>query len=582
MASDQGSAIASPYDPHSKLNLDLGRPVTWIGSGSFGGKAQGLIDIREALQAGIDPQAFPGVAIDIPEMTVLRTGVFDSFMERNHLHDQVGPDSTDQRIAHAFQKADLPFEILGELRALVERVRTPIAVRSSSLLEDAQAGPFAGIYITKMIPNSQYDPDLRFRQLVEAIKLVYASTYFKAAVDYRQAIGREDAEEKMAVILQEVVGKRYPGRFYPQLSGVARSDNYYPMSPARPEDGVVNLALGLGKTIVDGGISWIYSPAYPKVDPPYGSVRKMLGGTQHEFWAINMGEPAQYDPIHETEYLVHENLAAAEQDEALRFLASTYDAQSDRLSIGTGLKGPRALTFAPLLVLEQAPLNSMIVAILKVAEAALAGPVEIEFAMTFNPHRFALLQVRRIAVSEEVISLSEEALKNPDLLVASTQALGNGSEERIQDIVYIKPEAFQFNYTQAIALELRTLNRKLLDLKRPYLLVAIGRLGTTDEWLGVPVKWGEICGARAVVEVAQQNAKVELSQGSHYFHNIINLGVKYFNVAFNSPYRPDWDWLDRQPMVEETGFVRHVRLEGPLQVRVDGRTGRGVICKPQG
>jgi hypothetical protein len=582
MASDQGSAIASPFEPHSKSNLDLGKPVTWIGSGSFGGKAQGLIDIREALQAGIDSQAFPGVAIDIPEMTVLRTGVFDSFMERNHLHDQVGPDSTDQRVAHAFQKADLPFEILGELRALVERVRTPIAVRSSSLLEDAQAGPFAGIYVTKMIPNSQYDPDLRFRQLVEAIKLVYASTYFKAAVDYRQAIGREDAEEKMAVILQEVVGKRHPSRFYPELSGVARSDNYYPMPPARPEDGVVNLALGLGKTIVDGGIAWIYSPAYPKVDPPYGSVRKMLGGTQHEFWAINMGEPAQYDPIHETEYLVHENLAAAEQDEALRFLASTYDTQSDRLSIGTGLKGPRALTFAPLLVLEQAPLNAMIVTILKVAEAALHGPVEIEFAMTFNPHRFALLQVRRIAVSEEVISLSEEALKNPDLLVASTQSLGNGSEERIQDIVYIKPENFQFNYTQAIALELRTLNRKLLDLKRPYLLVAIGRLGTTDEWLGVPVKWGEICGARAVVEVAQQNAKVELSQGSHYFHNIINLGVKYFNVAFNSPYRPDWDWLDRQPMVEETRFVRHVRLESPLQVRVDGRTGRGVICKPQG
>jgi hypothetical protein len=431
-----------------------------------------------------------------------------------------------------------------------------------------------------MIPNSQYDADIRFRQLVEAIKLVYASTFFKAATDYRQMIGHSDAEEKMAVILQEVVGKRYPDRFYPELSGVARSYNYYPMQPARPEDGVVHLALGLGKTIVDGGISWIYSPAFPKVDPPYGSVRKMLGGTQHEFWAINMGEPPLYDPTHETEYLVRENLTTAEKDGTLRYLASTYDLQSDRLSIGTGFKGPRALTFAPLLVLEEVPLNQMIITLLKVAEAALESPVEIEFAMTFNPQRFAFLQVRKIALSAEKISISDDEMANPDLLLASSNALGNGCEDRILDIVYVKPENFQFKYTLAIAAELRQLNRKLLDQKSPYLLIAIGRLGTTDEWLGVPVQWGEICGARAVIEVAQQNAKVELSQGSHYFHNIINLGVKYFTVPFNSPTRPDWDWLSRQEVVEETGFVRHVRLESPLQVKIDGQTSRGVIHKP--
>jgi hypothetical protein len=582
MASDQGSSISSSVEAQFHQNRDLGKPVTWIGNGSFGGKAQELIDIRAALQAGIAPDIFPGVTIDIPEMTVLRTGIFDSFMERNHLHDLVGAEESDQRIAHAFQKGDLPFEILGELRNLINRIQTPIAVRSSSLLEDAQSGPFAGVYITKMIPNSQYDADLRFRQLVEAIKLVYASTYFKAAADYRQAIGRSDADEKMGVILQQVVGKRYPDRFYPELSGVARSYNYYPMPPAHPEDGVVQLALGLGKTIVDGSISWIYSPAFPKVDPPYGSVRKMLGGTQHEFWAINLGEPPQYDPTHETEYLVHENLAAAERDETLHYLASTYDSQSDRLSIGTGFKGPRALTFAPLLVLEQAPLNQVIVSLLGVAERALESPVEIEFAMTFNPHRFAFLQVRKIAVSNEKVTLTDEEMSAPDRLLTSSQALGNGCDDRILDILYVRPENFQFKHTQAIAAELRALNRKLLHLKLPYLLIAIGRLGTTDEWLGIPVQWGEICGARAVVEVAQQNAKVELSQGSHYFHNIINLGIKYFTVPFNSADRPDWDWLDRQEVVEETSFIRHIRLEKPIRIKIDGRTSRGVISKPAG
>jgi hypothetical protein len=230
--------------------------------------------------------------------------------------------------------------------------------------------------------------------------------------------------------------------------------------------------------------------------------------------------------------------------------------------------------------LEEAPLNALVVTLLKVAEQALASPVEIEFAMTFNPHRFAFLQVRKIAVTTENISLSDEEMLSPDLLLASSNALGNGSEDRILDVVYVKPEDFQFKYTRAIAAELRQLNRSLLDLKKPYLLIAIGRLGTTDEWLGIPVLWGEVCGARAVVEVAQENAKVELSQGSHYFHNIINLGVKYFTMPFNSPYRPDWDWLGRQEVVEETRFLRHVRLAQPLRVKVDGRTSRGVIHKP--
>ena len=386
----------------------------------------------------------------------------------------------------------------------------------------------------------------------------------------------------MAVIIQEMVGKRYHGRFYPECSGVARSYNYYPMSPARPEDGVANLALGLGKTIVDGGLSWTYSPAFPKIEPPFGSAEKLVKETQTRFWAVTMGEPPLVDPTREIEYMVHEDLTAAEKDGALRYLASTYNPQSGRLSIGTGFKGPRAITFAPLLVLKEIPVNEIIRALLSICEKALGGPVEIEFACTFQPNRFAFLQVRKMAVSDEAVDVPEEELQKAGLLVASRSVLGNGVVEDIRDVVYVRPETFELKHTQAIVPELRQMNERLLSANRPYLLVALGRLGTTDPWLGIPIAWGQVSGAKAVIEAAQENVKVELSQGSHYFHNIINLGVKYFLLPFTSPFKVDWSWLDQQEAVEETHFLRHVQLAEPLLVRVDGRSSRGVIYKSWG
>jgi len=556
--------------------------VHCIGRGSMGGKAQGLVDIQAVLRSRLDFAEYPGIAIDIPEMSVLCTDIFTHFMEQNNLARVACSDLPDERIANAFLKADLPFETLGALRGLIDRVHTPLAIRSSSLLEDAEREPFAGVYETKMIPNSIYDPDVRFRQMVEAIKLVYASTFFKAAKDYRRAIGRRVEDEKMAVIIQEVIGKRTLDRFYPELSGAARSFNYYPMGAARPEQGVVSLALGLGKTIVDGGRSWTYSPAFPKVGPPFGSTKELLTRTQTDFWAVNMGEPKVYDPTRETEYLVRESLTAAEKDGSLTYLVSTYDPQSDRLTIGAGSKGPRALTFAPLLVLRTAPLNELVSALLRICAEAMGGPVEIEFAMTFNPHRFGFLQVRRMAVSIEEMEVHEAGMVGERVLAASATALGNGSLDHIADIVYMRPEAFELRHTLAIVPELKQLNKKLLDQSRPYLLIALGRLGTTDPWLGVPIQWADVCGAKAVIEAAQEKARVELSQGSHYFHNILNLGVKYFLLPFTSPYQIDWAWLDGQEAAEETRFLRHVRLAQPLAVRVDGRTSRGVILKPEG
>jgi len=568
------------FGEFSRSLLEPGSHLTRIGQGEVGGKAHGLASIREVLRQGLDFDRFEGMKIDIPPLAVLCTGAFDKFMERNHLYDVAASDLPDDRIAHAFQKADLPFDVLGDIRALANQVHTPLAVRSSSLLEDAKHEPFAGIYGTKMIPCDQFDADARFRQIVEAIKFVYASTYSRGAKDYRIATGHKDDDERMAVIIQELVGRRHHRRFYPELSGVARSYNFYPVGPAKPEEGVVSLALGLGKTIVDGGLCWSYSPEYPKVEPPFGSVDKLLKGTQTEFWVVNMGEPREYDPTQETEYLLLDTLAGAERDGTLRYLASTYSPLSGRLSIGTGFPGPRALTFAPILVLEEIHLNELVRELLRLCESALGAPVEIEFATTFNPTSFGFLQVRAMEVFREETQIDPLDLSSAEVLVSTEAAMGNGVVDTICDIVYTRPDRFDLKHTAAMVPELESMNRKLVASGRPYLLVVLGRLGTTDPWLGIPIRWASISGARVVVEATGENVRVELSQGSHFFHNIVSLGVKYFNLPFNRRHKIDWAWLEQGDPVEETTFLKHIRYSLPLNVRVDGRSGRGVIYKP--
>ena len=549
------------------------------GREELGGKAQGLLSVGQVL-TDVMACAFPDIRIDIPEMTVLGTSVFDAFMERNQLADIAYSNLPDARIAHAFQRADLPFEVLGEMRSLIEGWATPLAIRSSGLLEDVTQRPFAGVYLTKMIPNNQNDPSDRFQKFIEAVKFVWASTYFKIAKDYCRATGLNIADEKMAVVIQEVVGKRHDNRFYPELSGVVRSYNYYPVKPARPGDGVVNLALGLGKTIVDGSKAWMYSPAYPQMPPPFESVNELLDETQTEFWAVNMGEPDEYNPIKETEYMRCENLSAAERDGALEHLVSTYDPQAGRMVIGTGVRGPRALTFAPLLNFQEIPFNAILKCLMDGCETRLGAPVEIEFAMTFDPPRFGFLQVRPMVIPTGDLHISCEDLADPQALIASESVLGNGILDNIQDIVYVIPEQFNLKWTRQIADELDEHNHALLAAKRPYLLIVFGRLGTLDPWLGIPVSWGQICGAQVIVEATQDNVRVELSQGSHYFHNIINLGVMHFSMPFTSPYRVNWAWLESQAVLTEKQFTRHVCLQSGLCVKVDGRSGRGLIFHP--
>ncbi len=557
--------------------FDPDRRLTSIGSGSIGAKASGLAFIDGVLRSKFNAQDSAQIQVSIPSLTVIRTDVFDEFLKRNALNDLAYSESTNDVIAHAFQKALLPVEILGDLRRLIEKVHTPLAIRSSSMLEDALNHPFAGVYVTKMIPNNQPSPDIRFQKLMEAIKLVYASTFSKSAKDYLKAIKRSPYDEKMAVIIQEVVGALHADRFYPNVSGIAKSFNFYPIGRSRPEDGMASLALGLGKTIVDGGTCWTYSPAYPGISTPVASAGELMEQTQNEFWAVHMGKPPAYDPIQETEYLVRLNLSDAEADGTLSHIASVYDVQEDRISIGLDREGPRVLNFAGLLGLKGVPLNDVIRSLLSLSQQSLGTPVEIEFAATFNPHRFGFLQVRPMVVPGDKIDIAEEELKGENVLLASENVLGNGIIETIRDIVYVKPQEFEAQYSPRIALELETVNRGLLEKERPYVLIGFGRWGSSDPWGGIPVEWGQVCGAKVIVEATRPTMNFELSQGSHFFHNLSSFEVCYFCVPYSGEYSIDWEWLSRQKVEQETPFVRHVVLQTPLQVKVDGRSGRGVI-----
>ncbi len=568
--------------PFDRKFFDSAEIITFIGSGGIGGKAQGLVFIKDSLIAHFNHQKYPDFTVTIPRMTILATDIFDDFMRLNNLYEIAYSDERDDKIAFAFQRAELPAELVGDLRALITQVHTPLAIRSSSLLEDALYEPFAGVYATKMIPNNQFDTDSRFRVLVEAIKFVYASTFFREARNYIRMTKKSITDEKMAVIIQEVVGAKFGDRFYPQIAGVARSYNFYPSGHAEPRDGVVNLALGLGKTIVDGSKTWCYSPAYPQSYPPYKSTADLLKNTQVEFWAVNMGKPPEHDPMKETEYMVKCSLEDAETDGNLKFVASTYLPQDDRLLPGAAMRGPRVITFAPTLCSEIIPLNDIISELLKLCEDTLGREVEIEFAVNLDPKtglpaKFGLLQVRPMFVSNAAIEVLPEELLGANVLAASDQILGNGSFDTICDVVYLKKPQFNEKDSRVIASQLETINRLLVDQKRPYLLIVYGRLGTTDPPFGIPVEWAQISGAKVIVETNLPEMNVELSQGSHFFHNVISFQVGYFSVPYDGKYAIRWDWLEKQKSISETEFINHVRLKGPLRVKLDGRNRRGVI-----
>jgi len=578
-----------PEDKHTQFNrrfFSSENRITYIGNGGVGGKGKGLIQIEELLSSeNYESADFPQISVQVPYLTILRTDIFDQFMELNKLHDVAYSDIPDERIAHTFQKATLPFEVLGDLRALMKEVNRPLAIRSSSNLEDAMFAPFAGIYGTKMIPNNQSDLETRFKKLTEAIKYVYASTFFHSAKEYIKATEHSIKDEKMAVVIQEVIGHRYQERFYPTVSGVAKSYNFYPSGDSRPEDGVISLALGLGKAIVDGGIAWFFSPQSPQVGPPFGSISDMLKGTQLDFWSVNMGKPPAYNPILETEYLLNNDLTIAESDSVLKLLVSTLDSESGRLIIGMGKKGPRVLTFAPILNYDRFKLIELIKHLIKICEDKFETSVEMEFAITIDKNsnedllNFGFLQVRPMVVTDEKIEIDKGEIKNDNLLLASENVIGNGVIENISDIVYVKPQLFDVKKTREIASEIDLLNSSLVNDNKQYLLIGFGRWGTTDEWSGIPIDWGQISGAKAIVEIMLEGLNFDLSQGSHFFHNLTAFKVIYFSNPHNAKYSVDWDWLNNQTVVKDYKYARHIKTDKPILIKVDTKNKIGIINK---
>lgn len=558
---------------------------TFIGDGRLGGKALRFALIIEKIVTQYRTNKDFPITVNIPRLTVITTECFDLFLEQNNLYDTAfSTRISDKEKAKVFLQADLPQDLTEDLQAYVKKIRTPLAVRSSSLMEDSLDFPFAGIYQTKMIPNNQRSSKIRLRILSDAIKLIYASTFFINARCAMKASSINFKDEKMAVIIQEVVGLQHHNRFYPNISGVARSYNFYPTGHSKPEDGVVSLALGLGKAIVEGGTVWTYSPEYPEVNPPYDSINQMLEQTQLDFWAVNMGKLPTDNPLNDSEYLVRLTIKDAEKDNTLGYIASTYDFESDRINIGIGFGGSRIINFAPLLQVDLLPVNQLIKSLLKICEKCFGSKVEMEFAVTFEPGnklspRFALLQIRPMRISRDEVEVNESLLTPERVFAYSDNVMGNGNVGQIKDIVYVKPETFDHKNSAKIAHEIETFNHKLVSENRQFLLLGFGRWGSSNPWWGIPVNWGQICGAKVIVESTIPGTTGVLSQGSHFFHNMTNLKILYFSIKEGGKYPIDWNWLKKQEVINEGKYVNHVRLTSPLTIKADGRKRKGIILK---
>ncbi len=558
-----------------------------IGTGAVGGKASGLRLIREEILPRFDASEFPDLTVDVPLAVVVATDVFSEFMERNRLWEAVRDGLPDTEIAKAFQRGELTEEFRVELRALLEILRSPLAIRPSSFLEDEHDRPFAGIYTSKMIPNSEPSDDARYRHLSGALKLAWASTFFENAVVSRRAAGLDLGAEKMAVIVQEVVGERYGGRFYPTLSAVARSYNHYPTPGNKREDGVVTLALGLGKSITDGDHVWSYSPHRVTAPPPFKTTGDLLKYTQNSFWAIEVGDPPPPDPVRETACLARYGLRDSEEDGTLAFLASTYDPASDQLRAGIANAGPRALTFAPLLESRTVHLTPVVEKLIEHACNVINGEAEIEIAAILDresglPMKMAVLQVRPMLTPGERSVVEEEDLAAEDVLVASDNCLGHGSRSDLTDVVYLRPQTFDRGLTRMMASELDAVNRGLVEEGRHGVFIGLGRWGTTDDRFGVPVKWAQISAARVIVEATLPDTPTSLSHGTHFFHRLLSNQVLYMSVESDGRGRVDYDWLDEQDAVWESRHVRHVRLAEPLDVRIDCANRMGLIRRGEG
>ena len=569
--------IKDTFDPTSSFAR--------IGGGSLGGKARGLGFINTLINNYNISAKYDNILIYVPPAVVIGTDVFDQFLEDNDLRNFAVACDDDKEITRRFLAAEkFPEEIIKQLVEFLDIIRGPLAVRSSSLLEDSQYQPFAGVYETYMLPNNNQNPIIRLNELITTIKRVFASTFYQNAKDYIFATAYRLEEEKMAVIIQQMVGAKHGNKFYPHFSGVAKSHNFYPMPPQKSIDGIASVALGLGKWIVDGGLTIKFCPKYPAHIPQFNSVEETLNNNQREFYALTLDE--QFDDAsltHDIRVQTY-NLKAAEEDDTLVYVGSTYSIDNKAIYDGISRKGIRIISFAPILKNKIFPLSEILELLLDMGSWGMGTPVEIEFAVNMAnnaPNQFALLQMRPLVITRELEELNIEDYSKDTLICYSDQVLGHGEIKDIHDVIYVDYQLFERSKSEEVASELNQFNNKLMNFNSPYLLIGVGRWGSLDPWLGIPVKWEQISGAKAIIETGFKDFDVTPSQGSHFFHNLTSFMVGYFSVyPKHKKSWINWDWILKQEPVESKTYTRHIKFDRAITIKVNGQKNKGIITKP--
>ncbi|MHA1243204.1 MAG: PEP/pyruvate-binding domain-containing protein [Candidatus Heimdallarchaeota archaeon] len=554
--------------------------------GSLGGKGRGLAFLMFLLNTFLVQAEFENISVGIPRTIVIGTDEFDKFMEENNLYEFALSCASDQEIRDKFVKAKLSTTIRRDLKFLLKNLKTPLAVRSSSLLEDSAYQPFAGIFSTYMIPNNNSDTVKNLEQLCTAIKLVFASPFLQLARSYAETISHTVEESKMAVVIQEVVGKEHENRFYPDFSGTAASHNFYPIGDTmKPEDRIAHLALGLGRIIVDGGATVRFSPKYPKINY-YSTPDILLKQSQNKFYALDLSQK-KFEILEDDPFVFQYDFDAAIIDETLTNIADTFDFNSNALSLGYYGTGSPVITFSKQLKLGIFPISKLLNKIMTMGEKAMGCSIEIEFAANFSsqkgePHKFFVLQIRPF-LQQELLTLEDTIeVEKEDMITYSTHVSGNLIKKNIRNVIFVKPETFDKMKTLEMLKEIDTLNAKLVDQKEEYILIGFGRWGTSDRFLGIPAKWNNINGAKTIIEAGLEDFQIDFSQGSHFFHNIVSSNIGFIHVRYNSEEDfVDWDWLKKQKTIDDLKFVKHIRTNKPVTIRIDAQKGEGLIIKPK-
>ena len=568
-------------------HLDEYAVFTRLGDGQLGGKARGLAFIDSVLNKHKIMNCWEGVTVSVPRTVVLTTDIFDEFMEENDMYSVALSQLNDKDVLEKFIYARTPSRMKSYVKEIVDFFKSPLAVRSSSLLEDSHYQPFAGVYSTYMISNNHHDRIVRVHQLEQAIKSVYASVFYQESKSYIEATSNVIDEEKMAVVVQEISGRSYGNMFYPTISGVARSVNFYPIEPEKYEDGIANIAFGLGKTIMDGGTSLRFCPRYPHKALQISNTEIALRDSQKEFYSLNL-DPDKFQPaVDETINLHHIKIRNIKGESALKFVASTFDYEDQIIRDGLYENGTRIITFANVLKHESFPLAEILRKLLQTGQREMNNQVEIEFAVNLDVpkgdnRQFHFLQIRPVVETQEKNRIKVNICKPAESIIISRNALGNGVMDHICDIVYVKPSSFDPSKTKEMALSISKINTNLSGNGKNYILVGPGRWGSNDPWLGIPVKWAQISAARLIVESSLKDYQIDPSQGTHFFQNLTSFHVGYFTI---NPHTKDGfydvSWLDQQAAIYEDEFIRHVTLTRPAVVKIDGSKKTGIVLKPE-